>query len=73
MVHDRITNFRKLAAQFVLGGIAPASVTLASAWHRPRLDRLRLFDCVRAVRPDGRLYCISTAGRYFYRRVGRGE
>jgi hypothetical protein len=73
MVHNRTTNFRKLAAQFVLGGIASASVTLASAWHRPRPDRLRLFDCVRAVRPDGRLHCISAACRYFCCRVGQGE
>jgi hypothetical protein len=73
MVHNQTTNFRKLAAQFVLGRIAPASVTLASAWHRPHLDRLRLFDCVRAVRPDWQLYCISTSCRYFCCRVGQGE
>jgi hypothetical protein len=43
MVHDRTTNFRKLAAQSVRGRIAPASVTVAWTWHRPRVDRLRLF------------------------------
>jgi hypothetical protein len=41
MVHNWTTNFRKLAAQFVRGWIAPASVALA--WDRPRVDRVRLF------------------------------
>jgi hypothetical protein len=71
MVHIRITNFQKLAAQFVLDRIAPAS--LASARHRPRVDRLRSFHCVRAGRPGGRLHCISAAWRYFCCRVGQGE
>jgi hypothetical protein len=74
MVHNRTTNLRKLAAQFILGRIAPAFVTLVSAWHSPCLDRLRLFDRAHAVHAGGRLHCISAAAYgYFCCKVGQGE
>src|ERR1700704_189398 len=40
------------------------------AWRRPRLGRLRLFDCDRAVLPCGQLRCISVACRYVCCRFG---
>ena len=70
MVHNQTTNFRNLAAQFFLGGIALALATLAFflASRRPRLGCLRLFDC--AVLPDGQLPCISAACHHVCCRLG---
>ena len=67
MMHNRTTNFPEFSRTNFprqhCAGIG--ELGFPSAWHLPRLDRLRLFDCDRAVRPDGQLHCISVACRYF--------
>ena len=72
MVHKRDHEFpefgRAIFPRQHCAGIG--ELGFPSAWHLPRLDRLRLFDCDRAVRPDGQRHCISVACRYFRCRNG---